>query len=114
LLEARPEEDYDNNGGSGSNDDDQIDYHTRNRILAKVANLTTERSNVFAIWIGYQLHEAHEPLPGVVQIGAKADEFPLHRELVVVDMSRLEEAFNPITGRYDFEKFIIYRQTLPE
>lgn len=113
ILEARTLDDFNTGGGTGGNDEDLVDYHTRNRILAKVANLTTERSNVFVIWAGFQLHEAHEPLPGVVQIGAKADEFPLYRQLIVVDMSRLEEAYDPITGRYDYEKFIIYRQTLP-
>jgi len=111
LFEARPVEDFDGNGGH--DDDDLVDYHTRNRLLAKVANQTTTKSHVFAIWVGFDLHEAHTHSSGAVQIGARATDLPTYRQFLVVDMSRLEEAYNPETGSFDFRKFIIHQQMLP-
>lgn len=111
LFEARAESDI---------SQDTVDYHTKNRILAKIANNSTTRSNVFFVWVGVDLFEAHRNTDGFVQIGAKSDEFgsnqgnvPAYRMFCVVDMSRLEEAYNPLTGGFDFRKFIIHRQLLP-
>ena len=118
VFEARGSIDADNNALNG---EDLIDYHTRNRLLAKVANNSTNRSHVFVMWVGYELFEAHQPNPAnpdVVQIGARIDDIPGHREFVVVDMTRLEEAYvdpNPLDalpGRFDWRKFIIYRKQI--
>jgi hypothetical protein len=93
----------------------RVDFHTANRLLCKVANNTTTRSHVFMIWAGYDLFEAHQPdptnNPQVVQIGAKIDDIPGHREFTVVDMSRLEEALTG-SGAFDFRQFIIYRKRI--
>jgi hypothetical protein len=92
------------------------DYHTRNRILAKIANLSTTRSHVFGMWIGFQMHECHTVQAGAgtaTQIGNRAADFPLRRKFLVVDMSRLEEAYDPITNTFDYKKFIIFEQLLP-
>jgi hypothetical protein len=93
-----------------------VDPHARHRLLAKIANNTTNRSHVFAIWAGFDLHEAHYvTLYGAqrVQIGGKADDLPSRRMFCIVDMSRLEEAYDPASGTFDFRKFIIHRQLLP-
>jgi hypothetical protein len=108
LFEAR---------GSADIGTDEVDYHTRNRLLAKIANNSTNRSHVFAMWVGYELFEAHQPNADAVQIGARIDDLPGHREFVVVDMSRLEEAWvddpnDGQPGRFDFRKFIIYRKRI--
>jgi hypothetical protein len=93
-----------------------VDFHTRQRLLAKIANNTTNRSHVFMIWAGYELFEAHQPapeqFPNVVQIGARITDLPGRREFTVVDMTRLEEAYNPGTGAFDWRKFIIYRKRI--
>jgi hypothetical protein len=112
LFEAR---------GSADVGTDSVDFHTRNRLLGKIANNTTNRSHVFMIWLGYELFEAHQPVPtnpDVVQIGARIEDIPGHKEFVVVDMTRLEEAYvdpdptDAIPGRFDFRKFIIYRKRI--
>ncbi|QDU41378.1 hypothetical protein Mal4_57450 [Maioricimonas rarisocia] len=92
---------------------DNIDYHTRHRLLAKIANNSTLSSDVFAMWLVVQFHEAHETSAGAVQIGAKARGLPVYRLFCVIDRSRLEEAFDPDSGTFDFRKFIIHRQLLP-
>jgi hypothetical protein len=110
LFEARPTIDFNEN-----TDNDRVDYHTRHRILAKVANNSTTRSHVFAIWAGFTLHEAHRLPNGNVQIGARAEDLPVFRKFLVVDMSRLEEALDTSgpQPRFDFRKFIIHQQRLP-
>lgn len=116
LFEARPISDF-NHPSGGDVDEDLIDYHTRHRLLAKVMNNTTTKSHVFGIWLGFDLHEAHTVTSGsssATQIGARATDLPRYRMFCVVDMSRLEEAYNPVTGAFDFEKFIIHRQQLPD
>ncbi len=90
-----------------------LDHHTRNRILAKIANNTTTRSHVFFVWMGLDFFEAHRKVNGQVQIGSRSEDLPRYRMFCVVDMSRLEEAYNPINGTFDFRKFIIHRQLLP-
>lgn len=95
---------------------DDVDYHTRHRLLAKVLNNSTNRSHVYSGWIEIVFHEAHVISSGgneAVQLGAEADDLPRYRMFCVVDMSRLEEAFDPTTGTFDFQKFIIHRQQLP-
>lgn len=91
----------------------EVDYHTRHRLLGKVANNSTVRSHVFAMWVGFDLHEAHVNAGGQVQIGGKATDLPSYRMFCVVDMSRLEEAYDPVTGTFDYRKFIIHSQLLP-
>ncbi|WP_437205389.1 hypothetical protein [Planctomicrobium sp. SH664] len=113
LFEARATADTDTSGTTG----DQVDFHTRHRIFSKVLNNTTNRSHIFSGWIEIQFHDAHQissgATAGAVQVGAKADDLPTYRQFVVVDMSRLEEAYNPSDNTFDFRKFIIHRQDLP-
>jgi len=99
-------------GNVGSFD---VDYHTKNRILAKIANNSTTRSHVFFVWMRLDFFSAHRnpSIDDRIQIGAKSEEMPSYRMFCVVDMSRLEEAYNPVTGTFDFRKFIIHRQLLP-
>jgi len=99
-----------------------VDYHTRNRLLAKIHNRTTNRSHVFVVWTTVGFFEAHRldttngAASGEVQIGAEATDIPRRRAFMACDMSRLEEAYedpdptDDLPGYYDFRKFIIYRK----
>jgi len=118
LFEARPTTDI------GTDD---VDYHTRNRLLAKVANHTTNRSNVFAVWLTVKYFEAHQPdsnNPNVVQIGGELAGSPTHRSFFVIDRTRLEEAVrideNSIAGdpsddvlTLDWRSLLLHRRSLP-
>lgn len=114
LFEARASADY-NSGGGGTVD--LVDYDTRQRIFSKILNNSTVRSHVYSGWIEIVFHDAHQVdaanNPDHVQIGAQADDLPTYRMFCVVDLSRLEEAFDPVTKTFDFRKFIIHRQQLP-
>jgi hypothetical protein len=113
LFEARAAADV------GAN---AIDFHSRNRLLAKIHNRTTTRSNVFFVWATIGFFDAHQPPfaggPGYVTIGAQAEDLPMRRAFAVVDMTRLEEAYDDpnsndnVPGTFDFRKFIIYRKTI--
>jgi hypothetical protein len=111
LFEARTELDRISQGGTAS-----VDYYTRNRILSKIAGNTTNRSNVFAVWLTVGFFEGYKPdpvnNPNVVQIGAEMTDQTRRRGFYVVDRSVLEDAWNSTTGTYDFHKFIQYRKTI--
>lgn len=102
---------------------DNVDFHTRHRLLSKIHNNTTNVSNVFYIFIGVEFFEATETTAnsGFWQIGRKltsADDpqFKMRRGFFVVDRSLLEKAIyaDPTTGqpRIDFRKLILHRRKL--
>ena len=90
-----------------------IDHHTRNRILAKIANNSTNKSHVYYVWTAVGYFEAHrEGTNNRAQIGARITDIPIHRRFSVVDMSRLEEAYNTTSNTFDEKKFVIYQKRL--
>jgi hypothetical protein len=124
IFEARPTTDLATN---------EVDFHTRNRLLAKVANNTTNRSNVFAVWLTVEFFEAHQPLKAispepanansVVQIGGRLAGSPTYRSFFVLDRTRLEEAVDRIDNKgtgspaddaifLDWRAFVIHRRTI--
>ena len=78
---------------------DSIEYTTRNRLLAKLMNNTTVRSNVFLIFVQIDYFEAKEVDVGggntVVRIGGKRDDSPAFRKFYVVDRSQALELLEP-------------------
>lgn len=113
LFEARSQTDLTATGNT-------IDYYTRQRLLSKIAGNTTQRSNVFLVWVSVGFFEAYQPdpnNPAVVQIGAEMTDQARRRGFFVVDRSMLEDAWvpdftNPANGYFDYSKFIQYRKTL--
>ena len=92
-----------------------IDHHTRDRILAKVANNSTNKSHVFFVWAAVGYFEAHRETGSGnnnVQIGARLTDIPIHRRFSVVDMSKLDDAYDTQTNTFDEKKFIIYQKRL--
>ncbi len=93
----------------------RVDHHTRNRILAKIANNSTNKSHVYFVWMGVGYFEAHrESTSGNnnVQIGARLTDIPVHRRFSVVDMSQLENAYDTQSNTFDEKKFIIFQKRL--
>jgi hypothetical protein len=120
IFEARLSGDIPALGGT-----DEVDYHTRNRLLGKIHNLTTNRSHLFACWIAVEFFEAHQipysydhdsdsSTPDMTvyatQVGGLAADLPMRRLFCVIDRSRLEEAYDPTTGRFDFRQLIVYKR----
>lgn len=94
--------------------DPLVDFHTRHRLLRKVANNSTTRSNVFVVWISVGMFEAIPQPNGDVQIGGpiSGDGAPDHRGFFVIDRSLPETALDQTTLKFDFKKFVPYRKTL--
>jgi hypothetical protein len=93
----------------------EVDFHTRNRLMAKAANNSTTKSHVFFVWVAVGYFEAHETTVSGVklpQIGARITDLPIHRVFSVVDMTRLEDAYDPYTRTFDYSKFVIHRKRL--
>jgi hypothetical protein len=102
----------------------EIDLPSRNRLLAKVANNSTNRGHVFLVWMSVGFFEAVFPdpqNPAIVQVGAELEDQSRRRGFFVVDRSLLEDAYIPpqqgsngqvIPGTFDFRKFVQYRRTM--
>ena len=117
LFEARTAADVDTTSPTGfpaipDVTKDAVDFHTRNRLLNKIANNTTVRSHVFYCWIYVQFHEAAEDEFGNVQIGGVMADQPVHRAFFVIDRSKLEEAWDPKTRTFDWRKFVTLRNVI--
>lgn len=112
LFEARTNNDA--NFPSIANEN-AVDFHTRNRLLNKIANNATVRSNVYYCWIHVQFHEAAEDEFGNVQVGGKltgGGENADQRAFFVIDRSKLEEAWDPRSQSFDWRKFVLLRKVL--
>ena len=103
IFEARTSADL------GSN---LVDESTRHRLLRKVMNNSTTRSNVFLVWVSVGYFEAIQHTNGDVQIGAPLSGAGTHRGFFVIDRSLPEKALNPQTNEFDYQKFIQYRKTI--
>jgi hypothetical protein len=78
-------------GTSAEHFADGVDYATRNRVLSKILQNTTTRSNVFLVWIQIDFFQAKDVNPpnGVVRIGARLNSSPgPYRGFFVIDRSQ--------------------------
>lgn len=122
IFDARTAADSEEDATAAGRTLSTVDFHTRNRLLGKIHNRTTNRSHVFVVWTTVGFFEAHRIASGAasgeIQIGAEATDIPRRRAFMACDMSRLEEAYedpdptDDLPGYYDFRKFIIYRKLI--
>ncbi|WP_144981570.1 hypothetical protein [Gimesia aquarii] len=98
-----------------------VDFHSRNRILSKIMGNTTTRSNTFTVFMSVAYFEASGPgltvHDGLVQIGdrahGKAVNQPDYRGFFVIDRSRIEEAYEPTTKKFDnWKRLVRYRHLI--
>lgn len=91
-----------------------LDPYVRRRILSKLMNNTTTRSNVFVVFMSVKNFRA-DVSTGAVRIGGpltgNAWE-PDHRGFFVIDRTQLEKAYDPSTNSFNFRSFIEFRQIL--
>ncbi|MBN69212.1 MAG: hypothetical protein CME32_08045 [Gimesia sp.] len=105
----------------------KVDFHTRNRLLSKIAANTTTRSNTFVVFMSVAYFEASGAgttnYGSPVQIGDRLSPFdparnenqPDYRGFFVIDRTRAEQAFEPSTGKFDHWKNLIrYRHTIQQ
>ncbi len=120
LFEARTVADLASAGGTNT-----VDPHTRHRLLHKVANNSTTRSNLFMVWVSVtrcevvfdaatRTYRIGGRLDGETDLASASGDFPIERAFFVLDRSQLEEAYDPRTGTFNFRKFIKYRKTLTD
>jgi hypothetical protein len=77
---------------------DAVDYATKGRVLSKILQNTTTRSNVFFVWMQIDFFYARDVNPpnGVVRIGAKLPgaASPGYRSFFVIDRSQALSLMN--------------------
>jgi len=104
-----------------------VDVHTRNRLLSKIDANTTTRSNTFVVFMSVAYFEATDTGTTIygdpVQIGARLSPIdptwtanqPDYKGFFVIDRTRAEEAFEPSTGQFDhWKRLIRYRHSIPQ
>lgn len=97
------------------------DFHSRNRILSKILGNMTTRSNTFTVFMSVAYFEASgaglTANDDVVQIGDRAHgksvHVPDYRGFFVVDRTRVEEAYEPTTKKFDnWKRLVRYRHLI--
>jgi hypothetical protein len=109
---------------------DVVDYATKNRVLSKILQNTTTRSNVFFVWIQVDFFQAKDVNPpnGVVRIGQKLATSPAYRGFFVVDRSQALSlmqpqflpAVDPATNKFvfslnqsfNYQSLVLFRQRI--
>jgi len=117
-------------GNNAEHNNGTIDYTVRNRLLGKVANHSTTRSNVFFVFVQIDYFEAKEVMDGgnpVVRVGGKLATSPNYRGFFVVDRSKALELVNTshlpkadaggnfvfsFDQSFDFRQLILHRQQI--
>lgn len=105
-----------------------VDYHTRHRLLSKMANYSTTRSNVFHVFMEVAFFEVIDD-EGVERIGARIDTLPARRAYFVVDRSLAIERLKagdfrpagdpagfsirgPSEGGFNWRDLVLHRQLI--
>jgi hypothetical protein len=98
-----------------------VDNHSRHRMLSKIYENTTTRSNVFVVFMTVAFYEAVETDgsvagygTGAVVIGGKVDldgdgNPDSQRAVFVIDRSAAEDAYDPFTETYDWRQLVKFR-----
>ncbi len=120
------------------NQTQQVDHSVKYRMLEKVANNSTIRSNVFIMFIQVDFFQAVEVLDpntgfNVARVGAKLTDSPGYRGFYVIDRSKARNVMSsqdfqyqsftdPVDGNnktnfsfdpnFDFNSLILHRQTI--
>jgi len=94
-----------------------VDPLSRHRVLSKIMGNTTNRSNVFVVYVTIGMFECLELPSGAVRIGGQMDvdgdgQKDTHRAVFIIDRSQAEEAFDPTTGTFDWKKLVKARQRI--
>jgi len=108
---------------------DAVDYATKNRVLSKILQNSTTRSNVFLAWIQVDFFQAKDVNPpnGVVRIGSKLSTSPAYRGFFVIDrsqaMSLMGQQFLPantagtpfvfsLNQSFNYQSLILFQQRI--
>ncbi len=131
MWELGTQNEHRGNDGMG-NAVTALDPYVRARLLNKLMNNVTTRSNVFVVFASVKFFRANRLANGTVQIGGPLKAFdnvtnmpttppdrtdggwqPEHRRFYVIDRSQIEKAYDPQSGTFNFRALIEFQQDLP-
>lgn len=87
----------------------------RHRLLSKVANNTSTRSNCFLVFVTIGMFECKELPNGATRVGAPMDvdndgQPDTHRAVFIIDRSIAEEAYDKGSKSFDWKKLVLAKQ----
>ena len=111
LFEIGDETDFDR----APTDPLMVDPTLRHRLLSKVVNNTSTRSNCFLVFVTIGMFECKELPNGATRVGAPMDVDgdgtpDTHRAVFVIDRSIAEEAYDKGSKSFDWKKLILAKQ----
>ena len=92
-----------------------VDPTLRHRLLSKVVNNTSTRSNCFLVHVTIGMFECKELPNGATRIGAPMDvdgdgQPDTHRAVFIIDRSMAEEAYDKGSKTFDWKKLVLAKQ----
>ncbi len=130
MWELGTQNEHRGNDGMG-NPVAALDPYVRSRLLNKLMNNVTTRSNVFAVFASVKFFRANRTASGAVQIGGPLKPFadttglpttppnrndsgwqPEYRRFYVIDRSQIEKAYDPQSKTFNFRALIEFQQDL--
>ncbi|WP_373649198.1 hypothetical protein [Schlesneria sp. DSM 10557] len=92
----------------------RLDPYVRRRLLSKLLNNVTTRSNVFVVFMSVKNFRV-STASGSVRIGGPLsgnDSDDIHRGFFIIDRTQLEKAYDQSSNSFNFRSFIEFRQIL--
>ncbi len=92
-----------------------VDPTLRHRLLSKVVNNTSTRSNCFLVYVTIGMFECKELPNGATRVGAPMDVDgdgtpDTHRAVLIIDRSMAEEAYDKGSKTFDWKKLVLAKQ----
>ena len=92
-----------------------VDPTLRHRLLSKVVNNTSTRSNCFLVYVTIGMFECKELPNGATRVGAPMDvdndgQPDTHRAVFIIDRSIAEEAYDKGSKSFDWKKLVLAKQ----
>ena len=92
-----------------------VDPTLRHRLLSKVVNNSTTRSNCFVVFVTIGMFECVEKSDGSIRVGGQIDvdgdgQPDMHRAVFIIDRSNAEEAYDKASKTFDWKKLILAKQ----
>ena len=92
-----------------------VDPTLRHRLLSKMVNNTSTRSNCFLVFVTIGMFECKELPNGATRVGAPMDvdgdgQPDTHRAVFIIDRSIAEEAYDKGSKSFDWKKLVLAKQ----
>lgn len=84
-----------------------LDSLAKNRLLSKIMNNVTTRTNTYGVFIAVQYFEAGEAASGAIRIGGKLDDMPTQRGFFILDRTAAVEQVKDVVTNMNNSTIVV-------